>query len=216
MCGASGELHGCPFPWMAGPRGPRFNPFGRHRFGHGGPPPPPGAPPPPFPPPWFMHAFGGPPPRAERGEVRYLVLDVLAERARHGYEVIQAIEERCGGAYRPSPGTIYPTLQMLDEMGQVRSRDVDGRKVYELTDDGRKELEAHRDDVTDAYERFSGNSEPWGDPEQLHAVGKRLHKLMRALGTAFRRGNMSARRWRDVQKTITEAADRIEQILGED
>jgi len=120
--------------------------------------------------------------------VRYLVLDVLAERPRRGYEVIQAIEQRCGGAHRPSPGTIYPTLQMLDETGQVRSRDVDGRKVYELTDEGRNELEAHRGDVSDAYERFGGKGEPWGDPEQRNATGRRWPELMRARGTPFRRG----------------------------
>jgi DNA-binding PadR family transcriptional regulator len=198
MCGASCEAERWPFLWMAGPK---LGPFGRHGFRHHGPPP------------WFMHAFGGPPPRAERGEVRYLVLDVLVERPRHGYEVIQAIEERCGGAYRPSPGTIYPTLQMLDEMGQVRSREVDGRKIYELTDEGRQELEAHREEVSDAYERFGGKAEPWADPEQLHELGARVHKVVRAMGAAFRRGTLSARRWREVQKAISEAADRIEQIL---
>lgn len=160
-----------------------------------------------------MHFFGGPPPRAERGEVRYLVLDALAERPRHGYEVIQAIEERTGGAYRPSPGTIYPTLQMLDELGQVRSSDAEGRKIYELTDAGRKELEAHREEVADSYARFSGAGEPWADHEQLHALGRRLHQLMRGLGMAMRRGTLTASHWRDVQKVVTEAADRIEQIL---
>jgi DNA-binding PadR family transcriptional regulator len=92
---------------------------------------------------------------------------------------------------------------------------VDGRKVYELTDDGRKELEAHREDVHDAYERVGGGSEPWADPEQLHVLGARVHQLVRAIGNAFRRGSMSPRRWREVQKAITEAADRIEEILRE-
>ena len=81
--------------------------------------------------------FGSPPPRAERGGVRYLVLDALSERPRHGYEVIQVIEERSGGSYRPSPGVIYPTLQMLEELGHARVVEQDNRKVYEITDAGR-------------------------------------------------------------------------------
>src|SRR5262245_1399993 len=100
---------------------------GRH--GHGGrrwgPPPPPR---PPFPP-WFFDMFGERPPRAERGEVRLLILDALSDKGRHGYDVIQTIGERSGGTYRPSPGTIYPTLQMLEEMGHVRVVEQDGRKV---------------------------------------------------------------------------------------
>src|SRR5499427_9939410 len=80
------------------------------------------------PPPGFGDWFGGPPPRAERGGVRYLVLDTLAERPRHGYEIIQAIEERSGGAYRPSPGVVYPTLQMLEELGHAQLTSEESRK----------------------------------------------------------------------------------------
>jgi Transcriptional regulator PadR-like family len=96
---------------VQGRRGP-FGPPGRSPFGgHGahGPKHP-----------SWGDWFGSPPPRAERGGVRYLVLDALAERPRHGYEVIQVIEERSGGSYRPSPGVIYPTLQMLEELGHAR------------------------------------------------------------------------------------------------
>jgi len=157
--------------------------------------------------------FGGPPPRAERGEVRYLILDVLSERPRHGYEVIQAIEERCHGAYRPSPGTVYPTLQMLEEMGQVQSKEVDGRRTYELTDAGRTELEAHRDEVEDAYRRFGADAEGPAAPEQFHQTAERLHRLFRALGSAFRHGTLNARRWADIQRVINTAAEKIEELL---
>src|ERR1700761_8265820 len=62
----------------------------------------------------------GPAPRAERGVMRWIVLDSIGAQARHGYEIIQSIEERSGGGYRPSPGVIYPTLQMLEELGHAR------------------------------------------------------------------------------------------------
>jgi DNA-binding PadR family transcriptional regulator len=156
--------------------------------------------------------FGGPPRRAERGEVRYLILDALSERGRHGYEIIQTIEERSGGAYRPSPGTVYPTLQMLEELGHVRSVEREGRKIYELTEDGQAELEAHREDVEDAYERFAGGP-AWDEMPEFHEAWHRIHRMIRTMASAFRRDALSPRKWRDIQKVITEAAERIEAIL---
>src|SRR5689334_3449689 len=91
--------------------------------------------------PWWAGAMDEPTPRAERGEIRYLVLDAIRERPRHGYEVIQHIEQRASGTYRPSPGVIYPTLQMLEELGHARIVEAEGRKAYEITDEGRKDLE---------------------------------------------------------------------------
>src|SRR4051794_14383715 len=95
--------------WFAGPRGPRHRGRGFGGGWGGGPGGRGGWP-------SFM---GERPPRAERGGVRYLVLDAVRETPRHGYEIMAAIEERSGGAYRPSPGVVYPTLQMLEEFGHV-------------------------------------------------------------------------------------------------
>ena len=68
----------------------------------------------------FADFFGGPPPRVDWGVVRCLVLDAIAKQPRYGYEVITAIEERSSGTYRPGPGVVYPTLQMLEELGHAR------------------------------------------------------------------------------------------------
>lgn len=76
-----------------------------------------------------------------RGDVRTAVLAVLAEKAGHGYEIIQALEEKSGGAWRPSPGSVYPTLQQLEDEDLVRSSTSEGKRVYELTDAGRAEGE---------------------------------------------------------------------------
>ena len=97
---------------------------------------------------WDM--FGGPPPRAERGAVRYLVLDALEKQPRHGYEIMQAIEERSGQTYRPSPGVIYPTLQMLEELRHVRGTDDDGRRIYAITPEGQRDLQEHRAEVEES------------------------------------------------------------------
>src|ERR1700735_4256535 len=77
--------------------------------------------------------------RMRRGDVRGEVLSALVDGPAHGYEVIRRLEERSGGRWRPSPGSIYPTLQMLEDAGLVRASEQDGRRTYTLTDDGRSE-----------------------------------------------------------------------------
>src|SRR5438445_13537185 len=79
--------------------------------------------------------------RRKRGDVRTAVLAVLAEGPGHGYEVIQALEEKSGGRWRPSPGSVYPTLQQLEDESLVRSDEREGKRVYEITDEGRVEAE---------------------------------------------------------------------------
>src|SRR5437870_6495489 len=78
---------------------------------------------------------------ARRG-VRPAILAVLLDRPMHGYQVIQELEERSGGRWRPSAGSVYPTLQQLEDEGLVRSSEVDGRRVYSLTDEGRSAVAA--------------------------------------------------------------------------
>src|SRR5438045_2643604 len=102
----------------------------------GGPPMPPGVPPmPPFP--W------GPGPwmallrrraRARRGEVRHAILALLAEEARNGYQIMQALEQRTRGMWRPSPGAVYPALQQLEDEGLIRVDTAGGGRVFHLTD----------------------------------------------------------------------------------
>jgi DNA-binding PadR family transcriptional regulator len=77
--------------------------------------------------------------RMRRGDIRSALLTILAEGPGHGYEVISRLEEKSGGRWRPSPGSVYPTLQMLEDEGLVRSEVRDGKRVYELTDAGRAE-----------------------------------------------------------------------------
>jgi hypothetical protein len=78
--------------------------------------------------------------RAGRGEVRSAVLALLAERPMHGYQIIREIEERSGGTWKPSAGSVYPTLQLLADEGLIRAEESNGRKIYSLTDAGREEM----------------------------------------------------------------------------
>ena len=88
--------------------------------------------------------FGGPPgrgPRRRRGDVRAAMLVLLAEEPRNGYQLMQEIENRSEGVWRPSPGSVYPALQQLEDEGLIRSEETDGRKTFRLTDAGREAAE---------------------------------------------------------------------------
>src|SRR5918992_2292957 len=100
---------------------------GRHRGGFGGPFG--------FGPPGGPFARGG---RARRGDVRAALLALLAEEPRNGYQLMQEIERRSDGVWRPSPGSVYPALQQLEDEGLVRSDEGEGRKLFHLTDAGRE------------------------------------------------------------------------------
>jgi len=130
-------------------------------------------------------------PRARRGDVKFAILEVLAERPRHGYDVIRALEERRAG-YRPSPGSIYPTLQMLEDEGHVTSESVDGKRVYTLTASGHELLRQRPDEA---------------DEDEEHAAHGARHELREA---AFRLG---AAVWQVAREGDESATARVREIL---
>jgi DNA-binding PadR family transcriptional regulator len=92
----------------------------------------------------------------EQGDLKLVILRLLEEKPRHGYEIIKELETRSGGAYSPSPGTVYPTLTMLEDLGYARAVPEDGgKKIYEITEEGRKHLAEHVSAVDDIFERIS-------------------------------------------------------------
>jgi DNA-binding PadR family transcriptional regulator len=94
----------------------------------------------------------------------------------HGYEVMQALEEESCGCYKASPGSVYPTLQMLEDEGYVRSREEDGKKTYEITDEGREYLDENGDFVDEIFERIGAFADRfWGkDTRDLSSAFSRL------------------------------------------
>lgn len=110
-------------------------------------------------------------PRVRRGDMKFLLLEVLQkEGPRHGYEIISGLEGRFRG-YRPSPGSVYPTLQMLEEGGFVTSEQVDGKKVYTITEAGRQML----------HERGESRFEETPGMKQAYEVKQSLRKLAAAV-----------------------------------
>lgn len=127
-------------------RGRHHGRHGRVRFGPGfGPWGGPGG----FPGPFFGRG-----PKVGRGDIRAAILVLLAEGPMHGYQVIQELAERSGGVWRPSPGSIYPTLQLLEDEGLIRGEEAEGKRVFHLTDAGREEVEKRGEKARAPWESF--------------------------------------------------------------
>ncbi|MFC6879935.1 MULTISPECIES: PadR family transcriptional regulator [Actinomadura] len=166
------QRRGDPFgPWGAafGPGGQGYGPgFGPGRHGHPG-----------------GRGRGGRGRRTRRGNVRAALLALLAERPMHGYEMIQELDNRTNGVWRPSPGSVYPTLQMLEDEGLVTSEEQGGKRLFALTDEGRESAEAQTaapwDEVTEAAgENVMRGREAVGQLmgalQQVMAVGSETQK----------------------------------------
>jgi DNA-binding PadR family transcriptional regulator len=102
-----------------------------------------------------------------RGDVRLAIIDVLAAQPMNGYQVIQRIAERSRGEWKPSPGSVYPTLQQLQDEGLIRESGQDGRRTFELTAQGQSFVQAHLDELADTWRVFD-DAEP--DPDDLRPV----------------------------------------------
>ncbi|MBI4419518.1 MAG: helix-turn-helix transcriptional regulator [Gemmatimonadetes bacterium] len=115
--------------------------------------------------------------------MKYVILKLLREKPMHGYEVMKALEERTHGCYQPSPGTVYPTLQWLEDEGLVKSELVDGKKVYTITDAGREFLESHKSTVEEIFSRVAETIEQLVQepmPDLVRAASRVMAQTYRA------------------------------------
>ncbi|HTZ86674.1 MAG TPA: PadR family transcriptional regulator [Solirubrobacteraceae bacterium] len=124
----------------------------------------------------FGPGGGGRGRKARRGDIRTAALLLLAEEPRNGYQIMQEVEERSDGVWRPSPGSVYPALQQLEDEGLIRSQETEGRKTYALTDEGRAEVERRPEDATPPWAQMSG-----AVSDEAHELGR----LMREVASAF-------------------------------
>jgi DNA-binding PadR family transcriptional regulator len=114
--------------------------------------------------------------KARRGDIRTAALLLLAEEPRNGYQIMQEVQERSDGVWRASPGSVYPALQQLEDEGLIRSEEIDGRKLFKLTDDGRAHLEQRGEQEPAPWEQMS---------DDVSDQAFELAKLMREVGFAF-------------------------------
>lgn len=171
-------------------RGGNFRGHDRHEFG-------------------FGRGHGRPERLLGQGDLRWLVLDLIAAQPRHGYEIIKAIEDEMNGNYTPSPGVIYPTLTYLEETGMVASETQGTKKLYSLTEEGRISLqenapavEAVRARISEARARFGGPPAP----ELMRAMGN----LRAALQVRLSKGEMTPESLATITAAIDRAASEIE------
>ena len=170
----------------------RFGPFGRHGR-------------------WERGLFGGPPwggRRARRGDVRTGLLALLADKPMHGYDLIRELEERSGGMWRPSPGSIYPTLQLLEDEELIAGQEQDGKRVYSITDAGRAELQQRHERGEDTAPWEAG---PVG--EGFGELRDAAYQFGAAAMQVWRTGSETQRR--KVAEILVEARKKIYAILAE-
>ncbi len=140
------------------------------------------------PPPWIAGLFGlggsqVRTPRAKRGDVRAAILDVLATQPMNGYQVIQQIAERSGGSWKPSPGSVYPTLQQLEDEGLVEGTEDEGKRVLRLTEAGQAYVAEHPDELAATWRAFDTDE---GETHQLKPV---IGQVMAAVWQIVMSGN---------------------------
>ena len=161
--------------------------------------------------------FGGPPPggpfgggrgRRRRGDVRAAVLILLAEEPRNGYQLMQTIEERSGGRWRPSPGSVYPTLAQLEDEGLIRAVDQEGTKLFEITDAGHERLAQSKVDPA-----------PWEQdddpgPHGFSEIGTQMFQIAKAAWQVAQEGD--ERQVEKASQTLAEARRALYGILAQD
>ena len=190
------------FAMRSGPRGFSFGPGGFHfEFGDG-----PGG---------WGGGRGGPRGRKrmfEGGQLRLVLLKLIADQPRHGYELIKAIEDMTEGHYAPSPGIVYPTLTMLEDMGLIaEAKSGSSKKVYEATDEGRAHLDENGEEVEELIDRLEGHGRrrsKGNRPEMGRAIGN----LMTALRNRVSHEGWNEDLLNDVIDILDDAAQRIERI----
>ncbi|HTV90234.1 MAG TPA: PadR family transcriptional regulator [Stellaceae bacterium] len=147
----------------------------------------------------------------DHGDLRYVLLGLIAERPRHGYELIKAIEEKFGGMYSPSPGVVYPTLTLLEELGYIRPDSTEGpRKQFVVTPEGTAFLAANRAVVDQIFARMAeiGRLYAGGPAPEIRRA---MHNLEAALTIRLGRGPLSAEQVRAVTTILDRTASEIEQ-----
>ena len=148
----------------------------------------------------------------EGGELRLVLLKLIADEPRHGYDLIRAIEELTGGEYAPSPGVVYPTLTLLQDMGQIEEAPGDGpRKPFQATDEGRAQLEERKEEVDALFERLT-DLKPREGSVAGPAIGRAIKNLMTALSHRVGRDGLDEELLHEIAAILDEAAQRIERV----
>jgi len=148
----------------------------------------------------------------EGGELRLVLLKLIADEPRHGYDLIRAIEELTGGEYAPSPGVVYPTLTLLQDMGLIEEAPGKAaRKPFQITDEGRAHLAEREEEVEALFSRLT-DLKPSAEQTAGPAIGRAIKNLMTALRHRVGRDGLDDELLHEIAAILDEAAQRIERV----
>jgi DNA-binding PadR family transcriptional regulator len=145
----------------------------------------------------------------EQGDLRYLLLHLIKEKPSHGYELIKAIEEQLGGAYSPSPGVIYPTLTLLEELGYIAAESSGTKKLFTVTEEGRAFLKENQGIVDTLVKRMADANQIFGDGPPAEFI-RAIQNLKHTLGNRLAKGQLGKDEVRAITDIIDRAASEIE------
>src|SRR5687768_8695725 len=147
----------------------------------------------------------------DQGDLKLVILRLLDEKPRHGYEIIKEIEDRFGGTYSPSPGTVYPTLTLLEDLGYARAMPEEGgKKIYEITDEGRQHLKENEGTIDDIFSRIEEFAQSiFGEP--MMEVNRGLKNVASAVYGSKRSGR-STEQMKKIREILDRAAKEIDSL----
>ena len=146
----------------------------------------------------------------DQGHLKFVILQLLEEKPRHGYEIIKEIEDKFGGTYSPSPGTVYPTLTLLEDLGYARALPEEGgKKIYEITDEGRKYLAENQPLIDDIFSKIAEFAQSiFGEPMM------EVHRGMKNVGRAVyaSKTTRTPEQIKKIKEILEKAATEIEAV----
>jgi DNA-binding PadR family transcriptional regulator len=149
----------------------------------------------------------------QKGDLKYVILDLLKDKPRHGYDIIRELEEQSLGTYKPSPGAVYPTLQMFEDMGYTSSTERDGKKTYTITEEGLQFL-AERKDSADEVRSHLKRRWSFKNIGRMAMVMKEYHALEHLLSDSFR--SLDTDKTQRIREILINTQYEIENILSEE
>jgi DNA-binding PadR family transcriptional regulator len=146
----------------------------------------------------------------EKGDLKYVILNLLKDKPSHGYEIMRALEESFHGLYVPSAGSVYPTLQMLGDMGYVSSSERDGKKVYTITPEGTAFLKEQQETI----EKIKGQMRDWQRPRDHEDFRETILELRTIGGLVGRQAHdLGPEKWARIKEAVSRARQEIENVL---
>jgi DNA-binding PadR family transcriptional regulator len=148
----------------------------------------------------------------QKGDLKYVILELIKDTPRHGYDIIRELEEQSYGTYKPSPGVIYPTLQMLEEMGYATSDEQEGKKVYSITDEGQQFLAKQQNKANGVRSQMK-HKWSFKNIGKMVMVMKEYHALEDLLGRGIR--GQDPEKMQRIRDILIQTYEDIESILEE-